>query len=455
MIRSTLLGCLLILGACAPAPFSEVPERQAPAVLPSALPAMAQFPTRAAAPPSRPNANIARDFLDLSFEMESGRAVPRISRFEGPITVAVMPGAPASLEADLTTLLARLRQEARLDIARVVASGQPASVTIQTLPRARMQRVVPQAACFVVPRVSSWDEFRRARNSRDLDWTTLETRDRVAVFLPSDVAPQEIRDCLHEELAQAIGPLNDLYRLPDSVFNDDNFNAILTGFDMLILRTYYHPALSSGMSRGEVAAILPGLLNDLNPAGRRGSAGALPRSPRTWIDAVETALGQGTSPHNRVAAARRALSIAQTQGWQDSRLAFSYFALGRLTLARDPETSLNAFLNAGQLYRQIAPDGIHLAHVNMQLAAFALSSGQAEQALVLTGDALPAATRAENAALLATLLMIRAEAFETIGRPSEARAVRLDSLAWARYGFGRDEAVQARLTEVAALSPPA
>ena len=82
-------------------------------------------------------------------------------------------------------------------------------------------------------------------------------------------------------------------------------------------------------------------------------------------------------------------------------------------------------------------------------------SGQAEQALELTGSALPAATRAENASLLATLLMVRAEALELLGRNSEARAVRLDSLAWARYGFGRNEAVQARLNEVAALNPQA
>ena len=50
----------------------------------------------------------------------------------------------------------------------------------------------------------------------------------MAVFLPGDVSPQEIRDCLHEELAQALGPVNDLYRLTDSVFNDDNFNTVLT-----------------------------------------------------------------------------------------------------------------------------------------------------------------------------------------------------------------------------------
>jgi hypothetical protein len=49
--------------------------------------------------------------------------------------------------------------------------------------------------------------------------------------------------------------------------------------------------------------------------------------------------------------------------------------------------------------------------------------------------------------------MIKAEALEIEGRMSEAASVRLDSLGWARYGFGRDQDVRARLTEVAALSP--
>jgi len=89
----------------------------------------------------------------------------------------------------------------------------------------------------------------------------------------------------------------------------------------------------------------------------------------------------------------------------------------------------------------------------MQLAAFALSSGRTEEALRLTARAMPAATRAQNASLLSTLMMIRAEALDDAGRPSEARSVRLDSLAWGRYGFGGEAGVAARLTEVAALSP--
>ena len=58
-----------------------------------------------------------------------------------------------------------------------------------------------------------------------------------------------------------------------------------------------------------------------------------------------------------------------------------------------------------------------------------------------------------GAALLATLQMIRAEALDDVGRAAEARAVRLDSLGWGRYGFGSNAAVGARLSEVAALSP--
>ena len=66
---------------------------------------------------------------------------------------------------------------------------------------------------------------------------------------------------------------------------------------------------------------------------------------------------------------------------------------------------------------------------------------------------LPAVARAQKADLLATLLLIKAEALELEGRASEARSVRLDSLGWARYGFGSDGEVRARAAEISALSP--
>ncbi len=457
MTRFPLIPIALIsalgLAACNTTAVNDLPERRV-AELPSSMPAMNRFGTPRPAPLVRNNAAMVQDILDLSFEMESGRRIERLSRFEGPISITITPGAPASVASDLDRLVGRLRSEAQIDIRRVAFADGPAHITVETLPRDRMQRSVPQAACFVVPRVSSWAEFRRARSSRDLDWTTLATREQVAVFIPSDVSPQEVRDCLHEEVAQALGPLNDLYRLQDSVFNDDNLHAVLTSFDMLVLRAYYDASLRSGMTRAEVGAALPGILARINPGGQtRGAEASRNATPRAWITAIETALGPGTSEAGRIQAAERAVTLARQANLNDGRLAFSYFAHGRLSLSRDVEQAINSFLAAANIYEQIAPGGIQAAHVDMQLAAFALSAGRPAEALRLSQRASRAATDAQNAALLSTLLMIRAEALDDLGRAAEARSVRLDSLAWGRYGFGGNAAVGARLTEVAALSP--
>ncbi|MDR5651564.1 DUF2927 domain-containing protein [Ruixingdingia sedimenti] len=443
--------CALLLSACAAPPVTEVPQRRQMAM--PALPAMKNFAPRPGTPPVRANADIARDILDLFFRMESGREVPRFTRYEAPIRVGLAGQVPPGAEAELSRLLLRLRSEAHIDIARA-DSAAAANLHVEFLPRARMQAVVPHAACFVVPRVGGWDEFRRRRHGPEVDWTTLESRERITVFVPADVAPQEVRDCLHEELAQALGPLNDLYRLSDSVFNDDNFHTVLTGFDMLVLRAAYDPALRTGMTRAEAAAALPAILRRLNPRGERLPARGADDSPRAWIDAIETALGPRTPAPARRVAAHRALAIAEARGWADNRRAFSHFAVARLSLASEIEMAVLNFAEAARIYAALPDGALHVAHVDMQMAAFALGSGQAEEALVLTGRAIPAVQAAENAALLATLLMIRAEALEMLGHEQEARAVRLDSLGWARYGFGADDTVRNRLSEIAALTPP-
>jgi len=48
---------------------------------------------------------------------------------------------------------------------------------------------------------------------------------------------------------------------------------------------------------------------------------------------------------------------------------------------------------------------------------------------------------------------VKAQALDHLGRAQEAQAVRLDSLGWARYGFGSDDNVRARMSDIAALSP--
>jgi hypothetical protein len=402
-------------------------------------------------PPQRPNAQMARDFLDLSFRMESGRALPVMTRFDGPVGVTVKGPAPAFAERDLDILLARLRTEAGLNIAR--RDGPDAEVTIEFLPRRTMQALVPQAACFVAPNVSSWAEYRRARATTQTDWTALERRMRVAVFIPGDVAPQEVRDCLNEEIAQGLGPINDLYRLPDSVFNDDNVQGLLTGFDMLMLRVYYAPELANGMTEEQAATVVPSVLARLNPGGGGPGYGPGADTPRSFQTAIEGALGPRSGAEGRRESALRAVSIASEQGWTDTRAGFAWFVLGRLFLSSRPDLALDAFVRARAVFASGRGMEMQAANVAMQLAAFALAQGDAEGALRQVASAEGTAMRGQNAALLSTLLLIRAEALDLAGRTAEATAARTDGLAWARYGFGSAAEARDRMADIAALSP--
>lgn len=442
-----LLGAALIflLAGC------SVPEttRRAPPELD--LPPMATFGRAAPMAPAYSNAAIARDFLDLTFHLENGDRLETFSRFEGPITVRVLGAPPPTLLRDLDRLLARFRSEAGLDITRV--SGQAASITVEPVPRAQIRRVAPSAACFVRPNVTSWAEYRARRNDPSTFWNRLTERRSMAVFVPNDVSPQEIRDCLHEEIAQGLGPVNDLYRLSNSVFNDDNFHTVLTGFDMLILAVTYDSGLQSGMSRQQVAARLPGILARKNPSG--GAADIAP--PAVQLGQWERTIAQATSPRGsharKLAAAARAVKLAKTAGARDPRLAFSYYILGRLSLSTDPEAALRAFLTAGTIYQSRSDSQVQEAHVALQVAAFQLSAGRAEIAQALIDQNLDAVRRAEHAALLSLMLMLKAEALELQQEPAQAALVQRQALAWARYGFGDAATIRERTDEVLAISP--
>ena len=410
-----------------------------------ALPPMRLFGPGSPAPAMRSNADMAQDFLDLSFRLESGQELDGFSRFTGPMTLRLTGKIPPTVPHDLAALLARLGGEAGLSL--IQTTNADAAITIEFLPRRQLQARAPDAACFVAPRVGSWSEYRRASRAT-LDWGDFQNRDHLAIFIPSDTSAQEIRDCLHEELAQALGPLNDLFRLPDSVFNDDNIQSVLTGFDMLMLRVTYAPELQPGMSQGAVAAALPAILARLNPAGQRPGS-PLPPTPRAYGDAIARALGHGTSAAGRRAAAAEALAIAEP--WQDHRTGFAWLALGRLSGHEQKADALYAFQTADQLFRARGLP-LYAAHADMQLAAFALAQGHWGAAIGLADAALPAATAAQNAALMSALMLTKAEALDHMGQAETARRLRLDSLAWARYGMASDTEVRQRLETLAALA---
>ena len=452
MIRLMVLGAALVgLAACAGPP--PVPTtRQVPLdVQTRAISSAALFGAPRPYAPERSNAQIAQDILELGFRLESGREIPHFSRFEGPVALRLAGAIPPLGTVEIDRLVVRLRSEAGLDIRRV--SDAPAQIVVEFVPRAEMRRLVPDASCFVLPNMSSWDEFRADPRARRLDWTQVVTREKALVIAPADTTVQEMRDCLQEEVGQALGPLNDLYRIGETVFNDDNFQTALTGYDMLILRVWNHPSLRPGMPRSEVAERLPTLLAQLNPRGGRAAAN-LPLdpvpTPAAWTTAIEGSLG-AANRRQSFARAQTALRIALAEGWQDERLAFSLFLAARFAPPGEGTRAIEALASAAAIYGARPGGAVPRAHVDLHLAAQALAAGQHDLVLRLTESAITPARRSENGALLSSLMLMRAEALQRTGRAGMAEQLRRDAVPYAIFGFGSRRAAENRRDEIAAL----
>lgn len=435
MRRWIALALLMTVAACTP---SGGPTVSAPAF--AALPAPK---------PMRSNAAMATDILDLAFALESGREIARFTRFEGPIRLRLAGDIGSSLPADLARLVARLRTEAGIEIRQT--EDAEAEIVIEAVPSAQLHRAAPGAACFTVPEVKSWAAYARA-GYRAPDWASLTARRQVTVFLPSDATPQEARSCLHEEVAQALGPLNDLYRLADSVFNDDDMEGTLTGFDMLALRALYAPELHSGMGRAEVAARLPAILARLNPSGGADGAATV-QDDGNWRREIETALSPANSPTARIDAAHRAAQASARFAASDPRAGFGPYVYGRLLIGRDPAEARRQLEAAARAYGHSTLTRIHAARTDAQLARLDLAHGDAETARSRAHDARNIAAQREDTALYAELALIEAEALDRLGLSTEADTLRLDSLPAARYGFGSDTIIGQMQRALAALGP--
>jgi hypothetical protein len=199
------------------------------------------------------------------------------------------------------------------------------------------------------------------------------------------------------------------------------------------------------MSREEVAAVLPKILYRVNPKGRN-----LPRKPgqpesKAWAQAIEEALSRDAPRSERLEAASLATQIAAEMRPPDQRLGVSLLTLGRLSLRQDPAAAAKDFAQAYDLFmRQLGPDDVRTAQAGVHLAALAIGTGQYETAIALADRHAPVALQAQNAILLAGLLSIKAEAQAALGETEAAQATRLDSLRWARYGFGDTDGALAR-----------
>ena len=127
--------------------------------------------------------------------------------------------------------------------------------------------------------------------------------------------------------------------------------------------------------------------------------------------------------------------------------------MGRIVQRATPDEAFRMFQAADEMFRQSTQINLYAAHTAVQLASYQIAYGKGQEALVTLARYLDAAYEEENAAVLSTLMFLRAEALELTGPVSEAHIVRLDRLNWARYGFGSEKHLKTKLREIHALNP--
>ncbi|MEM6467253.1 MAG: DUF2927 domain-containing protein [Pseudomonadota bacterium] len=446
--RFALLACAALM-ACEAQP----PTRATPLDTPTrTVETLAYAPRVLPKGVARSNAQLAQDFLDLTFALESGERLNRLLRHQGPVRVYLRGPRLNRYARDLDNLLNRIRVEAGIDIART-KTPDDAQIHISGVSSRQIDRAFRGAACFVTPGVRNWAEFWRAGRGRA--WSSQDRLTLMSIFLPTDAPAQEVRDCLHEEIAQALGPANDLFRLPASVFNDDNDHGILTPFDMVMLRVLYSDQLKNGMSRAEVSAEIGGVLNRINPKGRVRSKPVAPTST-AWDQTMKRAFNRRLSASQRLLAADTAVRLAADMLPQDHRLGVALITRGRLSEKRNAQRAATDFAAAHAIMERVAgPRSVRTSKAALHLARSHLRSGRPEAARRLARASQDAAKRAEDAILLSGLYLIESEAAKVMGDVQAAREAQLNSLMWARLGFGdRDGRIASAQAELKALMRP-
>lgn len=302
-LRAALAALLLLAACAAPPPDAAAPQRIDPAAPPRARPVQA-----APAPPSAESEALARyyrlvqedlisrglmrldgggedtpfnarmlaeNFLAVALYDEyetlpSGQKVARktpavLRRWAGPIRLSIVFGpsvAPARREADRTMIAGYATRLSLLTGVPITVTDHNPNFHVLILNEDERRGFAPQLAAMV-PGIGAAD----VAAITDLDRSTFcfayaFSRGGAPVYAQAIALiraehPDLLRrSCVHEELAQAMGLVNDSPTARPSIFNDDEEFALLTKQDELLLKILYDPRLRPGMTEAEARPVV-------------------------------------------------------------------------------------------------------------------------------------------------------------------------------------------------------
>lgn len=228
-------------------------------------------------------ADLAQNFTRIAlydeYVAEDGvlvaRATPStLRRWQGPVRIGVEFGPSVPVEqrakdlADISAVVARLARATGHPIR--VDNRQP-NFTVLIVNEDERRAIGPRLT-RIVPRIGKADVAATV-GMTEQDYCLVIAfspgsrqvyTQAVAVIRAEH--PGLLRQlCIHEELAQGLGLVNDFPAARPSIFNDDEEFALLTPHDELLLRMLYDPRLRPGMSETEARPVVREIAEELVP----------------------------------------------------------------------------------------------------------------------------------------------------------------------------------------------
>jgi hypothetical protein len=215
---------------------------------------------RAAERTSFTNDEINYGFFKIAFgaELQFGRQVERIRKFDEPVRIFVVDQGRPNDRAKIAEVVADIRARIEhLDIA-MADDRAAANVVVRLVRNGDLKRTIQS--------VYGRDKSKQIQRSLDPQCLSGIAKDkryrirRAEVILPVDAGEFVFYDCAYEELLQALGPINDDPSVPWTMFNDDVQMGFFDVYDQYLLNILYDPRVRPGMTKAQVDKLLPDVL---------------------------------------------------------------------------------------------------------------------------------------------------------------------------------------------------
>jgi hypothetical protein len=207
--------------------------------------------------------DLIQGFNATVFGAETGaadrrEATERVKKFVGPISYSVYDLATKKRADEVHAFIRTLDTSVqRLDFKRQ-ADGHTAQMVVFVVDRDNYANTIRDT----LPRSADTTFLEENDCSAVTSGDSNYRLDRAFVFIVGDEGEQAFRHCLHEEIMQVLGPVNDSRSLTHSIFNDYSSVNDFSAFDWFILDMLYNPRIKPGMTARDVEPLLPAALTE-------------------------------------------------------------------------------------------------------------------------------------------------------------------------------------------------